>query len=78
LEQLQRQITEIQLSALREAEKVLQHKINNPLAVIALSLSRLKRAVQRDRELIDEANDIECASQRIGSVLTDFSRTQLR
>jgi signal transduction histidine kinase len=77
-EQVQRQIAEIQLSALREAEKVLQHKINNPLAVIALSLSRLKRAVQRDHDLVDEANDIECASQRIGSVLTDFSRTQLR
>jgi signal transduction histidine kinase len=77
-EQLQRQITEIQLSALKEAEKVLQHKINNPLAVIALSLSRLKRAVQVDPELLDETNDIECASQRIGTVLTDFSRTQLR
>jgi len=77
-EQLQRQITEIQLSALKEAEKTLQHSINNPLAVIALSLSRLKRAVQRDHELVDEANDIECAWQRIGSVLSDFSRTQLR
>jgi signal transduction histidine kinase len=77
-EQLQRQITEIQLSALRKAEKALQHSINNPLAVIALSLSRLKRAVQVDRDLLDETNDIECASRRIGTVLTDFSRTQLR
>jgi hypothetical protein len=78
LEQLQRQITEIQLSALKEAEKALQHSINNPLAVIALSLSRLKRAVKVDRDLLDQTNDIECASQRIGTVLTDFSRTQLR
>lgn len=78
VEQAQRQITEIQLSALKEAEKALQHSINNPLAVIALSLSRLKRAVQVDRDLLEEANDIECASQRIGSVLTNFSRTQLR
>ena len=77
-EQLQRQVTEIQLSALREAEKALQHRINNPLAVIALSLSRLKRAVQLDHVLLDGTNDIECASQRIGSVLTDFARTQLR
>jgi hypothetical protein len=77
-EQLQRQIAEIQLSALKEAEKSLQHSINNPLAVIALSLSRLKRAVRVDRDLVDEANDIECASRKIGSVLTDFSRTQLR
>ena len=77
-EQHQRQVIETQLVALRESEKSLQHKINNPLAVIALSLSRLKRAVQRDHELVDEANDIECATQRIGSVLTDFSRTQLR
>ncbi|MCX6142523.1 MAG: hypothetical protein NTZ35_04815 [Ignavibacteriales bacterium] len=77
-EQLKRQITEIQLSALKEAEKTLQHSINNPLAVIALSLSRLKRAVKVDRDLLDETNDIECASQRIGTVLTDFSRTQLR
>ena len=77
-EQLQRQITEIQLSALKQAEKVLQHDINNPLAIIALSLSHLKRAVQVDRDLVDETADIECASQRIGSVLTEFSRTQLR
>jgi hypothetical protein len=77
-EQLQRQITEIQLAALKEAEKVLQHSINNPLAVIALSLSRLKRAVQVDRDHLDETNDIECAYQKIGSVLSDFTRTQLR
>jgi hypothetical protein len=77
-EQLQRQISEIQLSAFKEAEKALQHRINNPLAVIALSLSRLKHAVQIDRDLLDETNDIECAYQKIGSVLSDFSRTQLR
>jgi len=77
-EQLKRQITEIQLSALKEAEKTLQHSINNPLAVIALSLSRLKRAVKVDRDLLDKTDDIECASQKIGTVLTDFYRTQLR
>jgi hypothetical protein len=77
-EQLKRQITEIQLSALKDAEKALHHNINNPLAVIALSLARLKRAVRVDRDLTDKANDIEYASQKIGSVLSDFSRTQLR
>jgi hypothetical protein len=77
-EQLQRQVAEIQLSAFKEAEKALQHSINNPLAVIALSLSRLKHAVRVDRDLLDETNDIECAYQRIGSVLTDFSKTQMR
>jgi hypothetical protein len=77
-EQLQRQISEIQLSAFKEAEKTLQHRINNPLAVIALSLSRLKHAVQIDRDLVDETNDIECAYQKIGSVLNDFSKTQLQ
>ena len=77
-EQLKRQITEIQLSALKEAEKTLQHSINNPLAVIALSLSRLKRAVQLHGDLQEETDDIECASRRIAGVLTDFSRTQLR
>ena len=74
----EREITEIQLSALKEAEKALQHSINNPLAIIALSLSRLKRAVKFDHELVDETDDIECASKRIGSALCDFSRTQLR
>jgi hypothetical protein len=77
-EQLQRQIIEIQLNAFKEAEKALQHKINNPLAVIALSLSRLKHGVQRDHELLDETNDIEYASRTIGSVLTDFTKTHFR
>ena len=76
-EQQQRQITEIQLSAFKDAEKTLQHSINNPLAVITLSLSRLKRAAQLDHNLLDETNDIECASKRIGSVLTDSSITQV-
>jgi hypothetical protein len=77
-EQLKREITEIQLAALKEAEKSLHHSINNPLAVIALSLSRLKRAVKLHGDLQDETDDIECASRKIAGVLTDFSRTQLR
>jgi signal transduction histidine kinase len=77
-EQHQRQSRELQLAALKEAEKVLQHNINNPLAVIALSIGHLKRGVQRDHVLLDETNDIEYASRRIGTVLTDFSRTQFR
>jgi hypothetical protein len=77
-EQQQRRITELQLATLKEAEKVLQHKINNPLAVIALSISRLKRASQRDHVFVEETNDTEYASQKIDTVLTDFRGTQVQ
>jgi hypothetical protein len=77
-EQQQRQITETQLAYLKKTEQALQHKINNPLAVITLSLAHLKRAAQLDHDLLEETNDIEDASKRIGSVLTDFSRTQIQ
>jgi hypothetical protein len=75
-EQHRRLITETQLNYLRECEKALEHKIDNPLAVITLSLGRLKRAAQLDSDLLVETNDIEYASKKIGSVLTDLSRSQ--
>jgi hypothetical protein len=77
-EQQQRLLTETKLDALKQAEKALQHNINNPLAVIALSIGRLKRSIRTDRGLLDKTTDIECASETIGTVLSDFCRTQLR
>lgn len=77
-EQRRRQIEEAQLATLMQVERTLQHKINNPLALIALSLGRLRRAAQLDHELVGETNDIERASKNIGKVLTDVSRAPVQ
>ena len=77
-EQRRRRIEEANVATMMEVERTLQHEINNPLAVIALSIGRLKRATQLDHELLGETIDIECASKKIGTVSTDFRGAQLR
>ncbi len=72
-----RPIEEAHVAPMMQVERTLRHEINNPLAVIAPSVARLKRATQLDHGLLGEIIDIEYASKKTGTALTDFSRTQV-
>jgi hypothetical protein len=75
-EQGRRLSEEAHVATMMQVERTLQHKINTPLTVIALSIARLKRAAQLDRELLGETVDIDDAWKQIGTVLTDFSKAR--
>ncbi len=70
------QTKETQLSTMREVVLGLQHQVNNPLAIIALTLGKVRRTVQLSQELTVDINSIEKESKRIAQVLKNFSETR--
>ena len=75
LDSQQLQMKETQLATMKEVVRGLQHHINNPLAIISLSTTRLKRAAQCNRAILESADEIEYAYKRIGSALMGFSES---
>jgi len=65
-----------QLNTMKEVVRGLQHHVNNPLAIITLYLSRLKRKVGENLEAINEIKQMDAATKRISSVLTEFSAAE--
>ncbi len=69
-------LKETQLHTMKEVVKGLQHRINNPLAVIFLYLSKLKGKFVHDADTSDELEKIGIASSRISNALVQFSEAQ--
>lgn len=67
-------LKETQLRTMKEVVKGLQHRINNPLAVIFLYLAKLKGKFVHDPGTHDELDKIEFASTRISNALAQFSQ----
>jgi signal transduction histidine kinase len=65
-----------QLETLQEVARALQHHINNPLAIISLSLSPARRQAKENPELSQHLDAIEEAANRIARALEDFSRSE--
>ena len=70
------QTKETQISTMREVVLGLQHQVNNPLAIIALTLGKIRRSMQPSEELNVDINSIEKESKRIAQALRDFSETR--
>ncbi|MEW5800381.1 MAG: histidine kinase dimerization/phospho-acceptor domain-containing protein [Bacteroidota bacterium] len=66
---------ETQITTMREVTRGLQHHINNPLAIIILTLSKVKRLVSGSPEVTKEINSIEEAAKRITKALKDFGES---
>ncbi len=69
-------LKETQLRTMKEVVKGLQHRINNPLAVIFLYLSKLKGKFVHDPETCYELDKMGTASSRISNALVQFSQSQ--
>jgi signal transduction histidine kinase len=65
-----------QLATMREVALGLQHQINNPLAIMTLTLGRVRRAASLTNEITDDIDSIERESRRISQALKDFTRTR--
>ena len=76
---LQRQelkIKQMQLNTMREVAKGFQHRINNPLSITSIAVSRVKRIAADRQEILDPILAIEEATVRITQALVDFSEAQ--
>lgn len=67
-------LKETQLRTMKEVVKGLQHRINNPLAVIFLYLAKLKGKFIHDPGTHDELEKVALASTRISNALAQFSQ----
>jgi signal transduction histidine kinase len=67
---------ETQLNTMREVVRGLQHHVNNPLTIITLYLSRLRRKLGVDADAVNEIEQMSVATKRISSALSEFSATE--
>jgi hypothetical protein len=72
--ELQTKIT--QLTTMHEVVKGLQHQVNNPLAIIALSIGQTKRSVGNNPTAMMRIESIEHAANQISFALQKFSEAE--
>jgi hypothetical protein len=72
--ELQTKIT--QLTTMHEVVKGLQHQVNNPLAIISLSIGQTKRSVGDNPAAITRIESIENAANQISFALQKFSEAE--
>jgi signal transduction histidine kinase len=67
---------ETQLNTLHEVVKSLQHHINNPLAIIALTASNARRQAKGNPDLLRQIDAIDDSTQRIVRSMREFFEAQ--
>jgi signal transduction histidine kinase len=68
------QLKHTQLKTLQEVTRGVQHHINNPLAIISLSIRPIQKAADNNPEILHHLNVVEEAVNRITTALNDFSK----
>ncbi len=71
------QMKDTQLKTMHEVVKGLQHQINNPLAIIALLISKTKKSVKDNQDAIKNIESIEHSANSIAQALEDFKRAEI-
>jgi nitrogen fixation/metabolism regulation signal transduction histidine kinase len=61
---------------MHEVVKGLQHQVNNPLAIISLSIGRIKKIVGSNPIAKTKVENIEIATQQIIAALQKFSEAE--
>lgn len=67
---------ETQMKTMQEVVMGLQHHINNPLAIVMLTINRIKRSAPESAEMISDITNAEESIKRITQTLKDFSESQ--
>lgn len=70
------EIRETQLKTMHEVARGFQHRINNPLAIISLTLSTAKRECLGNRSVLDRLKVVEGEMSRISQAVVDFSKAE--
>lgn len=76
LDREQLHVRETQLNTMKEVVRGLQHHVNNPLAIITLYLSRLKRKAGDNVDALNEIRQMDVATKRISSALSEFAAAE--
>jgi len=70
------EIRKTQVGTMREVVLGMQHHINNPLAIITLTLQKIKRTEPMSPGLAEGMERLEHETQRITQVLKDYGTTR--
>jgi hypothetical protein len=72
----EKELHETQLKTLKEITRVMKHHINNPLAIISLSIGPARKAAGDNQKVIHQLDIIDEALKRITTALADFSKVR--
>ena len=76
LAQKQIELKQTQLNTLHEVVKSLQHHINNPLAIISLTVGTARKMAKDNSDLIRQIDAIDESTQRIVRSMKEFFEAQ--
>ena len=76
LAQKQIELKQTQLNTLHEVVRSLQHHINNPLAVISLTLAAMRKQATASQDLARQIDAIDDSTQRIVHSMKEFFEAQ--
>jgi signal transduction histidine kinase len=74
LAEREKQLHQSQLKTLREVTRGVQHHVNNPLAIIALTLVPARKAAGKNQKILHQLDVIDEAVKRMATALEDFSK----
>jgi signal transduction histidine kinase len=72
----EKQLHQAQLKTLQEVTRGVQHHINNPLAIISLTLGSARKTAEKSPEILHQLDVIDAAMNRITTALEDFSNVR--
>jgi hypothetical protein len=72
----EKELYETQLKTLKEVTRLMKHHINNPLAIISLSIGPARKAAGDNQKVIHQLDIIDEALKRITTALVDFSKVR--
>jgi signal transduction histidine kinase len=70
----EKQLRQSQLKTLQEVTRGVQHHVNNPLAIIALTLAPARKAAGNNQKVLHQLDIIDEAVKRMSTALEDFSK----
>jgi signal transduction histidine kinase len=70
----EKQLHRSQLKTLQEVTRGVQHHVNNPLAIISLTLVPARKAAGNNQKVLQQLDIIDEAVKRMSTALEDFSK----
>ncbi|HWP83075.1 MAG TPA: histidine kinase dimerization/phospho-acceptor domain-containing protein [Bacteroidota bacterium] len=68
---------QVQLAAIQEVVKKLQHDLNNPITILLAYLRRAERSAKDSPETLKNLQEATSAAQRIFNALAEFSKSRI-
>jgi signal transduction histidine kinase len=72
----EKELHHTQLKTLQEVTRGLKHHVNNPLAIISLTIAPARKAAGNNQKVLHQLDVIDEAAKRITTALEDFSKVR--